>query len=491
MTTPIIPTERPKLPYEHPNIAIYQRLFKENIIRRCIRKRAYHHHDQLIADTFRDNQKPLLFLCETLTRYVTEAFHHYQVWDYTYAYYPGSPGQQTVKTDAMEGVSRVLPLLAAWLVHHQQPIIKGLNQQPFNIAEMIKSAFVNGTNPSHKGYWGKLENYDQKICESADLTLTLWLSRKWVWDQLDISLQHQIITWFEQVNHCEIVDNNWHLFPLTVQFVIKALTGTDHIAHWRYNRIKQFYAGDGWFRDGAKGNFDYYNAWGFYYGLYWLNQIIPGFDHEFIKQSLNQFNRSYLPFITTKGIPFFGRSACYRLAVSTPLIAGVDLGCDSVSIGQAKHALESTLRYFISNGALKAGAPTQGLFAQDSRLVDNYSGPASSFWSLRSVVIALYCGERLQLWQTPTSELPIEKADFRFEIPSIHASVIGVKDTQEVTVIFRQEYTQQQSPLSRRLDKQPLTQKVIETIIGQSKRPKNNLLRKGVTTYSSKMSHFF
>ncbi|KGI83320.1 hypothetical protein JY98_18950, partial [Exiguobacterium mexicanum] len=120
-----------------------------------------------------------------LTRYVTEAFHHYQVWDYTHAYYPGSPGQQTVKTDAMEGVSRVLPLLAAWLVHHQQPIIKGLNQQPFNIAEMIKSAFVNGTNPSHKGYWGKLENYDQKICESADLALTLWLSRKWVWDQLD------------------------------------------------------------------------------------------------------------------------------------------------------------------------------------------------------------------------------------------------------------------------------------------------------------------
>lgn len=83
------------------------------------------------------------------------------------------------------------------------------------------------------------------------------------------------------------------------------------------------------------------------------------------------------------------------------------------------------------------------------------------------------------------------KNDFRFEIPAIQASIIGVKATQEVSVIFREDYTQQQSPLTRRLEKQTRVQKITETVIGQSRRPKNNLLRKGVTSYSSKMTHFF
>ncbi|EMI1448440.1 DUF2264 domain-containing protein [Proteus mirabilis] len=481
----------PKLPYEHPDVKIYQRLFKENIIRRLVRKSAYHRHDNAIADFFKDETHSLFSLCERLTQYITEAFHHYQVWGYSHAYYPGSPGQQTVRTDALEGVSRVLPLLAAWTVNSKKSTLLGLNQQIYHLPSMIKQSFIHGTDPLHKGYWGKLENYDQRICEASDLALTLWISREWVWDTLSSEIKQQIINWFEQVNHCEIVDNNWHFFPLTVQFVIKALTGKDTIAHWRYERLKEFYVGDGWFRDGAKGNYDYYNAWGFYYSLYWLAQIDPQFDHDFITQSLNNFNQHYLYFITPKGIPFFGRSACYRLAVSAPLLAGVDLQCPFVKVGEAKRAFESSLRYFISQGALKNGAPTQGLFNHDARLVDNYSGPASSFWSLRAVIIALYCADRINLWQAPSLPLPIEKNDFRFEIPAIQASIIGVKATQEVSVIFREDYTQQQSPLTRRLEKQTRVQKITETVIGQSRRPKNNLLRKGVTSYSSKMTHFF
>lgn len=57
--------------------------------------------------------------CDYLVRYVAEAFDHYAVWDYTHAYYPGRPSQQNARTDALEGVSRVLPTLAAWL--HSQP----------------------------------------------------------------------------------------------------------------------------------------------------------------------------------------------------------------------------------------------------------------------------------------------------------------------------------------------------------------------------------
>ena len=48
-----------------------------------------------------------------------------------------------------------------------------------------------------------------------------------------------------------------------------------------------------------------------------------------------------------------------------------------------------------------------------------------------------------------------------------------------------------QTPLTRRLESQRWQDKVIEILFGRARRPKNNLLRKGVTCYSSKMAHLF
>ena len=493
---------RPTIPYEHPDTAMYLKLCKENLIRLRYKKTAYNKHDETIRKVFTTGtgtakggniQNSLQQRCEMLVRYVAEAFDHYAVWDYTHAYYPGRPSQQSARTDAMEGVSRVLPTLAAWLHANGQrtTMIEGLDGQPLDVAKIIRTAFVAGTDPKHKGYWGKLDDYDQRICESADLALALWLSRAWVWEALSRTEQQQIMAWFCQVNNCQIVDNNWHLFPLTVQLVIKALTGEDTVAHDRYARIKEFYVGDGWFRDGARGNYDYYNAWGFFYSLYWLDQIDPAFDPDFIRQSLATFVAKYRCFFTPEGLPFFGRSVCYRLAASAPLLAAVDQQAPSVSVGEAKRAFRTSLDYFIGQGAMQNGTPTQGVFDDDPRLVDNYSGPASSFWSLRALNIALYCGERSGLWQAEEAPLEIEKGDFAYEIPVIEASVIGTFKTKEVVVIFRSDYTSQQSPLTRRLEWQSWPGKVLETLVGRAERPKNNLLRKGVTCYTSKMFHFF
>ncbi len=97
-------------------------------------------------------------------------------------------------------------------------------------------------------------------------------------------------------------------------------------------------------------------------------------------------------------------------------------------------------------GAFQHGAPTQGVFVDDPRLVDNYSGPASSFWSLRALNIALFSGARSGLWQTDEAPLEIEKGDFSFEIPAIEASIIGTFKTKEVVAIFHSDYTSDQSP---------------------------------------------
>ncbi|WP_080871165.1 DUF2264 domain-containing protein [Vibrio fluvialis] len=483
-------TERPKIPYEHPDASMYWSLFRQRLVRMKMKKKAYNRHDPFLRSYFRQ-ETDLEAMCVTLAQYVAEAFSHYSVWDWTHAYYPGRPSQQNARTDAVEGASRVLPTLAAWLHYSGKTVMSGLDGQLMDIAGMLSRAFLAGTDPKHPGYWGKLHDYDQRICESADLALALWLSKLQVWQHYTREEQQQVLRWFNQVHSLSTVDNNWHLFPLTVQAVIKALSGDDYIAYDKYERVKAFYVGDGWFRDGAKGNYDYYNAWGFHYSLYWLDQIDPEFDPNFIRQSLNEFVAGYRYFFTPEGIPFFGRSACYRLAAAAPLLAAAGNGSPSINIGEAKRAFRLNLSYFISHGAMRSGVPTQGLFGDDGRLVDNYSGPASSFWSLRALNIALYMGNHAGLWQENESPLAIEQQSFAFDIPAIRAHVKGIFDTKEIVVIFLNDYTSQQDPLSRRLEKQPCIHKVAELCVGRATRPKNNLLRRGVTCYSSKMGHFF
>lgn len=484
-------TKRPYIPYENPDLAMYCHLFRENLIRQRYRKCVYRDNDKYITDVFSTSEGELRYQCAELVKYFIEAFEHYAVWDYTHAYYPGKPSQQSARTDAMEGTSRLLPTLASWL--HGKDIqdnkITLINGNHLNVAEVIRRAFIAGTDPHHMGYWGRMHDCDQRICESADLALTLWLSREHVWKYYSDAERKQIIAWFCQVNELITVDNNWHLFPLTVQCVFKALTGEDHINRRKYDRIKEFYVGSGWFRDGALGNYDYYNAWGFHYSLYWLDQILPDFDPEFIRGTLAEFVASYRYFFTTQGLPFFGRSVCYRLAAAAPLIAAADHAI--LPPGEVKHAFSSSLSYFISNGALEAGLPTQGVFGCDDRLIDNYSGPASSLWSLRALNMALYCGERSGLWEAQPLPLPVEQGDFTLAIPAIGLQLQGVRETNEVVALFRFDYTAQQSPLTRRLEQQRWWNRCKEWVIGRAERPKNNLLRKGVTCYTSKMFHFF
>ncbi|MCK8565458.1 DUF2264 domain-containing protein [Yersinia ruckeri] len=493
MSVEISAKPRPIIPYEHPDAAMYYQLFKQHMIRQWHKKRPYGIHDMRLQGLFQDPQISLQHLCDYLVRYVAEAFEHYAVWDHTHAYYPGRPSQQNARIDALEGVSRVLPILAAWL--RNQPAGKGrmadLKGGTLDIAAILKQAFLAGTDPAHRGYWGVLHDYDQRICESADLALALWLCRQSVWDHFTPAQQQQISRWFNQISTVQTVDNNWHLFPLTVQFVMRALNGFGDVSAEKYQRIKEFQVGGGWFRDGARGNYDYYNAWGFHYSLYWLDQIDPEYDRQFIRSCMAEFVSTYRYLITPQGIPFFGRSACYRLAVSAPLLAAASHSRDNLHIGEAKRALESTLRYFIGNGAMRFGVPTQGLFADDERLVDNYSGPASSFWSLRALNIAWYCADDIGLWTNESRQLPIETQDFSFSIEPIDLFVIGTFETKEVVATFRSDYTQQQTPLTRRLSSPSWPARLKERLIGRAERPKNNLLRKGVTSYSSKMTSFF
>ena len=76
----------------------------------------------------------------------------------------------------------------------------------------------------------------------------------------------------------------------------------------------------GWFDDPPNG-VDFYNTWAISYELFWINQLAPHFDRDFITSAVASSGRLTEHLISPRGIPIMGRSICYRTAVSVPVLA--------------------------------------------------------------------------------------------------------------------------------------------------------------------------
>ena len=371
-----------------------------------------------------------------LFRYFVEGWNQYKSPMRALARYPGWRSWSGEEIDAMEGFARMMPLFAAWVRGGRERRIQMTTGAEVDLVESFRDGLLAGTNPASSEYWGSIGNHDQRIVEAADIALALWLLREEIWNDLRESDRSHVVKWLTQIDHVETPDNNWHLFAVQVSCILKALGRPipSSTARKRYERVKRFYRGDGWFGDGQHGSVDYYNAWGFHYALFWIGEVDPTWDRSFLEEIRAAFLSTYRFLIGPEGFPMIGRSACYRLAAPAPLVFG-HISCpDFVSAGQARRALDTTWSYFIAHGALRRGTITQGYFGDDPRLLENYSGPASCFWSLRSLIPAFYQSPDAPFWKSAPEPLPVELADYEVHVPPTGWTIRGSRSSRVITI---------------------------------------------------------
>lgn len=363
---------------------------------------------------------------ENLFLYFVQGFQSHRSPGGASAAFPGWRSRNGEVADGMEGFSRMAPLWGAWVISGRPSTVRLLDGQLVDLNRLFQRGLLAGTNPANPEYWGNIGDFDQRVCEASDIALSVWLFRDSVWKKLSAEEQRQVVNWLQQVNGKQIADNNWHLFITFVNAVLHSLghASDAQLARENYERFKQFYRGDGWFSDGPGRKFDYYNAWGIHYQLFWLQQVDPTWDSEFLNSARRQFVSAYAYLLTPNGLPILGRSICYRMAAATPLILaqGADTGVDP---GEARRALDVTWTYFIRHGSVRKGNVTQGYCDADERLVDNYSGPASCLWALRSLVVALFQPADSSFWTVPVRKLPVEVSDFSFVIDATGWTIRG------------------------------------------------------------------
>jgi hypothetical protein len=414
-----------------------------------------------------------------LIGYFWAGHQHYRDRHGRLAYYPGLPSIYGARNDAIEGVTRLMPL---WAAYAASPDPDAARAEA--MLQALAQTLRNGTDPAHAGYWGDIGHRSTLICEAADVALALWLGRQQLWPRLSPPEQLQVVHWLGQAVGKRTADNNWHLFVATVDAVLVHLApGHRFSSHALLARVQSFAVSDGCYTDGPKGAVDFYNAWGFHYSLYWLAEMGACAPDR----ALAEFCTWYQWLFTPDGLPLFGRSMCYRHAACVPLLLCAARAPDVVSPGVAKAALLANWRSFTTRGGVRAGRPTQGVFGEDVRWLDPYSGPASSLWGIRSLVAFLYTARRLDWSAVGSAPLPAADRSWHIHVKGLGGTLQADAACQGVTwLVFDDLAGDAASTLRPRTGRDRLR----EWIYGVASRPVNNLRKAGLSRFSSLLTEY-
>lgn len=399
------------------------------------------------------------------------------------ARYPGLPSGHGPAIDALEGFSRSAPLWGAWVCSGRPRVVGLSTGRDVDLVGLFRRGLLAGTDPASPEYWGDVRDRDQRIVEAADIALGLWLFRSALWDELGNAERERVAAWLRQVHGKAVWDNNWHLFPVLVEAVLRSLglEGDPAGAARHYARLKTFHRGEGWFSDGPGEVFDYYNAWGIHYALAWLQRIDPSWDPGFLSAVRSAFLAGYRYLIGPSGFPILGRSVCYRIAVSAPLVFGQETDPSVISPEEARRGLDATWSYFVTKGALRNGNVTQGYFGDDARVLENYSGPASGLWSTRSLVAAFSLPERTAFWTAPAGRLPVEEASYEVNIGPPGWRVTGDRESGAIRIEVLANNNAEDEPL----DEPGVVDRLAGRLLRMARRPENRKAKYGRRFYGS------
>lgn len=441
-------------------------------------------YEALLA-RFRRSDAPDNSAYEGLFRYFLEGWWTYRLPSGAGARYPGLGSWSGRRVDELEAFARSAPLWGAWVRGGRPTTVERPDGSPIDLVECFVQGLKVGTDPGSDHYWGGMSGRsDQRVVEAADIALALWLYDDRAWGRLSGAERDRVMEWLSLAHQLPGLENNWHLFFILIDRVQRAFgySGAErNVSRERFARIRAFHIGDGWFRDGPTGRADYYNAWGFHYLLHWIDRIDPEWDPQRIRQWLAQFVEGYRYLLGPHGFPILGRSVPYRVAVAAPLVLAQARGIPAAEPGEARRALDATWCHFIRNGAIRRGTVTQGYHGTDHRLLDNYSGPASSLWSLRSLVAAFAEGPESPLWQTPPTKLPVERNDYRIHLPAPQWTVRGEGSSGRITIELEENAGAEFSPL----EPYTLMERIRAAAYGRPRRPQNDGAKYGRPRYSS------
>lgn len=233
---------------------------------------------------------------------------------------------------------------------------------------------------------GDRERAFQQTVETCALVICLWVCKPQIWDTYTKEEKDVIAAFLTGYANGNTVPQNWRLFNmLNMAFLhMEGYPIDEEIMAEHAQAIVNYYAGDGWYRDGH--SFDYYSCWAFnVYAPLW--NLWYGYEHapylaaKFEEYS-NRLMETYPDFFDRDGFTnMWGRSNIYRNAATSAFDGNLFLKDSRADPGLARRICSGSLLQFLSReDFLYQGVPTLGFYGQFTPLVQGYSCAESPFW---------------------------------------------------------------------------------------------------------------
>ncbi len=297
------------------------------------------------------------------------------------------------RAEYFEGLARSF-FIAAPLIHENpETKICDYNIRDYYKEQVLRACTQGDSNcvGTYRQLQELLGNQDpfrafQQTVETCALVVCLWMSKEEIWDTYTKEEKDIIAEFLTGFAHGNTVPQNWRLFNMLVlAFLHNAGYQIDEdIMKDHAQNILNYYAGDGWYRDGH--SFDYYSCWAFnvYAPIWnkWYGYEKEPYIAERFEEYSNKLMESYADFFDRDGYTnMWGRSNIYRNAATSPFDANMLLRSSKANPGLSRRIASGSLLQFLTReDFLFKGVPTLGFYGQFTPLVQGYSCAESPFW---------------------------------------------------------------------------------------------------------------
>lgn len=309
-----------------------------------------------------------------------------------------------------EGLARSL-FIAAPLIHiNPDTEICGYNLRKYYSSQILHNCTKGDKN--FVGYYEDLQELAgnenpyrtfQQTVETCALVICLDMCREEIWDCYTQAEKDTIAEFLLSYARASTVPNNWRFFNmLCMAFLHKeGYEINKNIMLEHTQAVLNFYAGDGWYRDGQL--FDYYSCWAFnvyspvwclWYGYENEPYIASQFEHN-----SNKLMETYPDFFDKDGFTLmWGRSCIYRNAATSALSENMLFRNSTADAGLARRIASGSLLQFLTrDDFLRDGIPSMGFYGQFTPLIQGYSCTESVYW-LGKAFLCLHLPENHPFW---------------------------------------------------------------------------------------------
>lgn len=312
---------------------------------------------------------------------------------YPHASSPEGIRQAEEKAEIFEGLTRSFFIAAPLIREEPEVELCGIRLRDYYKRQVLRVCTPG--DPFYVGSYEELQRMTdhadifrpfQQTVETCALVICLWACHDALWDTYMRREKDVIAEFLASFARANTVPQNWRLFNmLDLAFLHNAGYEIDqNIMYDHAQAILEYYAGDGWYRDGQC--FDYYSCWAFnFYAPLW--NLWYGYENEpyLAKQFEEHSNRlmeSYADFFDRDGfVNMWGRSNIYRFAAVSAFDGNFFLREAKADPGVARRVSSGALLQFLTReDFLWNGLPTMGFYRQFSPLVQGYSCAESPFW---------------------------------------------------------------------------------------------------------------